>query len=172
AAALALAAGRGLPVLCVDPGPLRARLQEAAQRQLVDFLRSHQVDLVCLAGFMRIIGGVLLDAYPAAILNIHPSLLPSFPGLDAPRQALEHGVKTSGCTVHLVDAGVDSGPIVVQAAVPVHDDDTRDTLAARILEREHEIYPRAVRLWAERRLQIEGRRVRIAPDPVATPPGE
>jgi phosphoribosylglycinamide formyltransferase-1 len=159
--ALGLAAAFGLPTLLVDPGPRRGRLSGAAEARLVDFLRAHRVDLVCLAGFMRIVGAVLLDAYSGAILNVHPSLLPSFPGLEAQRQALDRGVKVSGCTVHLVDAVVDSGPIVLQAAVRVREDDTPESLAARILEREHEIYPRAVRLWAEGRLHVEGRRVRI-----------
>ncbi|UCE02176.1 MAG: phosphoribosylglycinamide formyltransferase [Candidatus Latescibacterota bacterium] len=149
----------GLPTCCVESSKRRGRLPREAESEIVTFLRSHAVDLVCLAGFMRIIGEALLEAFPGAILNIHPSLLPSFPGLDAQRQALEHGAKVSGCTVHLVDAGVDSGPIVLQAVVPVRDDDTAATLAARILEHEHEIYPRAVRLWAAGRLRVEGRRV-------------
>ena len=153
----------GLAALCVDPGPRRGRLAAAAEAEIVRFLRAERVDLVCLAGFMRIVGAELLRAFPGAVLNIHPSLLPSFPGLEAQRQALEHGAKMTGCTVHLVDAGVDTGPIILQAAVPVHEEDTPATLAARILEQEHELYARAVRLWAEGRLQIEGRRVRILP---------
>jgi phosphoribosylglycinamide formyltransferase-1 len=157
--ALQRARGFGLPTSCVDSGKRRGRLPPEAEAEIVTFLGSHGVGLVCLAGFMRIIGKPLLEAFPGAILNIHPSLLPSFPGLEAQRQALEHGAKVSGCTVHLVDAGVDSGPIVLQAVVPVRDDDTAATLAARILEREHEIYPRAVRLWAAGRLRVEGRRV-------------
>ena len=164
AGALAIADRHGIPSLVIDPGPRRARLAEAAERGIVNALRAHGVDLVCLAGFMRIVGPILLDAFPRAVLNIHPSLLPSFPGLEAQRQALGHGVKVSGCTVHLVDAGVDSGPIVLQAPVAVLDDDTPETLAARILEREHEIYARAVRLWAQGRLRVEGRRVVILPE--------
>jgi phosphoribosylglycinamide formyltransferase-1 len=110
----------------------------------------------------------VLAAYPGAVLNVHPALLPSFPGLEAQRQAWAHGVKVSGCTVHFVDAGVDTGPIVLQAAVAVHDEDTPETLAARILEREHAIYPEAVRLWAAGRLRVEGRRVRVLPDSMET----
>jgi phosphoribosylglycinamide formyltransferase-1 len=168
AAALQIAAHHAVSALVVDAGPRRGRLAPAAEERILEVLRDDRVDLVCLAGFMRIVGGALLDAWPAAVLNVHPSLLPSFPGLEAPRQALQHGVKVSGCTVHLVDAGVDSGPIVLQASVPVHDDDTPETLAARILEREHDLYPRAVRLWAEGRLRLEGRRVRIEPETQAS----
>lgn len=162
--ALERARGFGLATLCVDPGARRGRLAAPAEAEIVQFLRAERVDLVCLAGFMRIVGAPLLDAFPSAVLNIHPSLLPSFPGLDAQRQALEHGAKVSGCTVHLVDAGIDSGPILLQVAVPVLDADTVETLSARILEREHELYPRAVRLWAAGSLRIEGRRV-LARDP-------
>lgn len=157
--ALRRARALGLSTRHVDPGPRRGRLSHDAEAHIVAYLRQQLVDLVCLAGFMRILGPALLEEFPGAILNIHPSLLPSFPGLDAQRQALEHGVKVSGCTVHLVDAGVDSGPIVAQAAVPVREDDTRETLAARILEQEHRIYPQAVRLWAAGNLRVRGRRV-------------
>lgn len=159
ARALQLAAAWGLPTLWVEPGSARARLPRAREEQIVAFLHAQGVDLVCLAGFMRILGAPLLDAFPRAILNIHPALLPSFPGLEAQRQALEHGVKIAGCTVHFVDAGVDTGPIIAQAAVPVHEDDSAATLAARILAEEHRIYPRAVHLWAAGRLQVVGRRV-------------
>ena len=158
---LQLATRLGVPSRCIDPGTRHARLPEAVETQIASELRARRVDLVCLAGFMRIIGAPLLTAFPHAILNIHPSLLPSFPGLAAPRQALEHGVKLAGCTVHFVDAGVDSGPIVLQACVPVHEDDSEATLAARILEQEHQIYARAVRLWAEGRLQVRGRRAHV-----------
>jgi phosphoribosylglycinamide formyltransferase-1 len=168
AGALAIAARHGIPAHAIDPGPRRSRLGDEAEGRAVEILREHGVGLVCLAGFMRIVGHVLLDAFPGAILNVHPSLLPSFPGLEAQRQALAHGVKVSGCTVHFVDAGVDAGPIVLQATVPVQDDETPETLAARILEREHVIYPEAVRLFAAGRLQVEGRRVRVLPEPVAT----
>ena len=127
-------------------------------RALVRELTTRDVSLVCLAGFMRIVGAPLLDAYPNRIVNIHPSLLPAFPGVDAQRQAFEHGVKVTGVTVHLVDSGLDSGPIVLQRAVPVQDDDTRDTLAARILVEEHRLLPEAVRLILDGGWHIEGRR--------------
>jgi phosphoribosylglycinamide formyltransferase 1 len=169
--ALVVASQYGIPAQIVDPGPRRARLAEAAETTLVAGLRAQNVDLVCLAGFMRIVGPALLTAYPGAILNIHPSLLPSFPGLDAQAQALAAGVKVSGCTVHFVDAGIDTGPIVLQAAVPVLDDDTATTLAARILAEEHRLYAEAVHLWAEGRLVIDGRRVRIRPAGPSVLPG-
>jgi phosphoribosylglycinamide formyltransferase-1 len=161
AGALAVAARYGIPSVLVEPGPKRGRLAAAAELEIVAALQEAGVNLVCLAGFMRIVGQRILDAFPGAILNVHPSLLPSFPGLDAQGQALAHGVKVTGCTVHFVDAGIDSGPIVLQAAVPVLDDDTTETLAARILEREHALYPEAVRRWASGRLTIDGRRVRL-----------
>lgn len=129
--------------------------------EIVKVLKEYQVDLVCLAGYMRIVGPVLLEHYQERMMNIHPALLPSFPGLHAQRQALEHGVKISGATVHFVDEGCDTGPIIVQAAVPVLEDDTEETLSARILEQEHKIYPQAIKLFAEGRLVIEGRRVKI-----------
>ena len=119
------------------------------------------MELVCLAGYMRLLSASFVAAFRGRILNIHPSLLPAFPGLHAQRQALAHGVKVSGATVHLVDEGLDSGPIVLQAAVPVRDDDTEETLAARILAEEHRLYPEAIRLFAEGRLEVAGRRVRI-----------
>lgn len=121
-------------------------------------LKARGVSLVCLAGFMRLIGSPLLEAFPDAILNIHPSLLPSFPGVDAPAQALAHGVKVSGVTVHLVNGELDGGPIVSQAAVPVHDDDTAETLAQRILAQEHRLYPEAVRLVLAGGWRVDGRR--------------
>ncbi len=121
-------------------------------------LRSRDVGLVCLAGFMRLVGAPLLDAFPNRVLNIHPSLLPSFPGLDAQRQAIEHGVRVSGATVHLVTAELDGGPIILQSAVPVLDDDTPDTLAARILIEEHRIYPEAIRIVLDGKWTLAGRR--------------
>jgi len=127
---------------------------------LAEILRARQVDLVCLAGYMRVVGPGLLKAFPDRILNIHPSLLPAFPGLDAQRQALDHGVQVSGATVHLVTDGLDDGPIVVQAAVPVEPDDTVDTLAARILAEEHRIYPEAIGKVLAGGWTIEGRRFR------------
>ena len=170
APALQIAARFGIPSCVVDPGSRRGRMSDEAERRVVEILREQGVRLVCLAGFMRLVGSRLLEAFPGAILNVHPSLLPSFPGLEAQRRALEHGVKVTGCTVHLVDSGVDSGPIVLQAALEVREEDTPESLAARILEREHEIYPEAVRLWAAGRLRLEGRRVRVLPEPVATRP--
>lgn len=127
--------------------------------EIVKTLKEHKVDLVCLAGYMRIVGEVLLEHFQGKMINIHPSLLPSFPGLHAQRQALEHGVKVSGATVHFVDAGCDTGPIILQTAVPVLENDTEETLSARILEQEHKIYPQAIKLFAEGKLKMEGRKV-------------
>jgi len=155
AGALEIARDNHIATQVVAETARRGRLSSEHEQQLVDFMRQHEVDLVCLAGFMRIIRGPLLEAYPRAILNIHPSLLPSFPGLDAAGQALRHGVRIAGCTVHFVDAGIDSGPILMQAAVAVLSDDTADSLAARILEQEHRIYPEAVSLWASGRVQFD-----------------
>ncbi len=128
---------------------------------LVKELQDRRVELVCLAGFMRIITPTLIHAFPGRILNIHPALLPSFPGLHVQKAALEHGVRFSGCTVHFVDEGMDTGPIIIQAVVPVLDNDTEDSLSARILRQEHKIYSRAIQLYAEGRLRVEGRRVRV-----------
>ncbi len=139
--------------------PSKGLEREVYDRQVVAALREKQVDLVCLAGFMRLLSPYFIAAFPSRILNIHPSLLPAFPGLEAQRQALEYGVKWSGCTVHIVDENLDAGPIVTQAVVPVLDDDTLETLADRILEEEHRIYSEAVRLVLEGRFRIEGRRV-------------
>jgi phosphoribosylglycinamide formyltransferase 1 len=133
--------------------------REIYDRQLIAELCAARVDLVCLAGYMRILSGHFIRHFSGRILNIHPSLLPAFPGLDAQHQALQHGVKYSGCTVHFVDEGVDSGPILKQAVVPVLDDDTAETLAARILEQEHRIYSEAIALALSGRYRIEGRRV-------------
>jgi phosphoribosylglycinamide formyltransferase-1 len=129
---------------------------------LVKELRERNVDLVCLAGFMRIITPVLIRAFPNRILNIHPSLLPAFPGLHVQKKALNHGVKFSGCTVHFVDEGMDTGPIIIQAVVPILDSDTEDSLSERILKQEHKIYSRAIQLFVEGRLKIEGRRVLVS----------
>jgi len=141
--------------------------QEYARREdydarLVAELRARGVELVCLAGFMRMVTPVLLSAFAQRVLNIHPSLLPAFPGMNGVRQALRAGVRVSGCTVHLVDEGTDSGPIVIQAAVPVLEGDTEESLAARILVQEHRIYPRAIQLFAEGRVQVDGRRVLVS----------
>jgi len=132
--------------------------RDAYDRAVVEVLRARGVDLVCLAGFLRLVGAPLLEAYPQRILNIHPSLLPAFPGLEAQRQALAHGVRLTGATVHLVTAELDGGPIVLQAAVPVLDEDTVDTLSARILVEEHRLYPEAIRLMLDGSWSVEGRR--------------
>lgn len=164
AGALDRARSAGVPAELLPHGafPDRASFDAA----LLDRLRAHRVELVCLAGFMRLLSPSFVAAYRGRVLNIHPSLLPSFPGLHAQRQALQAGVKITGVTVHLVDEGLDTGPIVAQTAVPVHDDDTEESLAARIRAEEHRIYPRAVGLFA-RGLVIEGRRVRAPGTPAA-----
>lgn len=159
AKALDRARGAGIPAYFVDP--LAYPSKDEYEREIAGILQRHGVELVCLAGYMRIVGRVLLGAYPNRIMNIHPALLPSFPGLHGQRQALEYGVKYSGCTVHFVDEGVDTGPIIIQAAVPVLENDTEETLSQRILEQEHRIYPEAIKLFSEGRLVIEGRRVRV-----------
>jgi phosphoribosylglycinamide formyltransferase-1 len=146
----------GIPAVFRDH---RGKKREDFDAEIVDILRAHEVDLVCLAGFMRLLSPIFIRAFPGRILNIHPALLPAFPGTDAQRQAWEHGAKVSGATVHIVDEGLDSGPIVAQEAVKVRSTDTPETLAARILEVEHCLYPRAVRLMLEGRCRVEGRRV-------------
>jgi phosphoribosylglycinamide formyltransferase-1 len=157
-----LAKQRGLNALVLAS---RGLDREVFDRQLVDELHKHSVDLVCLAGYMRILSGYFIREFPLRILNIHPSLLPSFPGLDAQHQALEHGARFSGCTVHFVDEGLDSGPIVRQAVVPVLDSDTVDSLSARILNEEHRIYSEAISLVLSGNFRIDGRRVvRTAPN--------
>jgi phosphoribosylglycinamide formyltransferase-1 len=138
--------------------PSKGKEREAFDREVVAALREFQVDLVCLAGFMRILSHYFIREFPGRILNIHPALLPCFPGVEAQKQALDYGVKFTGCTVHIVDEGVDTGPIVCQAVVPVLDDDTAETLAARILKEEHRIYSEAVCLLLGDRIRIEGRR--------------
>lgn len=147
---------RGIAAVCI---PSRGLEREEYDRQVVARLREEKVDLVCLAGFMRLLSGYFVEQFPNRILNIHPSLLPSFPGLEAQSQALEHGVRVTGCTVHFVDARLDAGPIIVQAAVPVEDDDTEQTLSARILQEEHRIYTEAINLVLSGKFRIEGRRV-------------
>jgi phosphoribosylglycinamide formyltransferase-1 len=144
--------------------------RSAYDRALAVLLKSQGVDLVCLAGYMRRVGAPLLDAFPNRILNIHPSLLPAFPGLDAQRQALEHGVRVTGATVHLVTAALDAGPIVAQAAVPVLDHDTVETLSARVLVEEHRLYPEAIQIVLDGRWLIEGRRFVSSPQPPAPSP--
>jgi len=153
---LEIARERGLPVLCI---PSKDIPREEYDRLLVAELKSRHVDLVCLAGFMRLLTAEFCQAFPLRILNIHPSLLPAFPGLDAQKQALEHGVKISGCTVHFVDPQLDAGPIILQAAVPVLENDTPDSLSARILAEEHRIYSEAIAIVSADRWRIEGRRV-------------
>lgn len=157
AAGLQRAADAGVEALVLEPRRFSDRA--AYDAGLAAALVSRGVDLVCLAGYMRIVGSALLDAFPSRVLNIHPSLLPAFPGLDAQRQALHYGVKVSGATVHLVSPGLDDGPIVLQAAVPVYDDDSVESLAARILSEEHRIYPAAIQFVLDGRWTIVGRRV-------------
>jgi phosphoribosylglycinamide formyltransferase 1 len=139
--------------------PSKGLEREAYDRQVVGVLQEHRVDLVCLAGYMRLLSPYFVASYPQRILNIHPSLLPSFPGLESQRQALEYGVKFAGCTVHFVDENLDAGPIILQASVPVRDDDTEATISARILAEEHRVYSEAVRIVLEGKYKIEGRRV-------------
>jgi phosphoribosylglycinamide formyltransferase-1 len=153
---LARAKDMGLPTRFI---PSKGKEREAFDREVVAVLREFQVDLVCLAGFMRILSPYFIREFPRRILNIHPALLPAFPGVDAQKQALEYGVKYTGCTVHIVDEGVDTGPIVCQAVVPVLDDDTVETLSARILKEEHRVYSEAVCLLLEEEVRFEGRRV-------------
>jgi len=159
--ALERARRHGIPAIHLDHRLFAGR--EAYDNAVVDSLREYVVELVALAGFMRIISPVLIDAFPNAIMNIHPALLPSFPGLHPQRQALDHGVKIAGCTIHFVDAGTDTGPIICQAAVPVLDVDTEESLSARILVEEHRLYPLAVKLFAGGKLTVDGRRVIVKP---------
>lgn len=154
-----IARAHGIEAVVLDARDYPGR--EAHEKAVIAALDERGVGLVCLAGYMRLLSGAFVKHFEGRLLNIHPSLLPAFPGLHVQRQALEHGVKIAGATVHFVDEGVDTGPIVGQAAVPVCEDDTEDTLADRILAEEHRIYPEAIRLFAEGRLRIEGRRVRI-----------
>jgi phosphoribosylglycinamide formyltransferase-1 len=156
AAGLTRARAAGLTTRVVNARDYASR--DAYDAALAAILRQHEVDLVCLAGYMRLVGPALLDAFPDRVVNIHPSLLPAFPGLEAQRQALEHGVRLSGATVHLVTPELDNGPIVLQAAVPVLDGDTPETLAARILVEEHRIYPAAIGLLLKGGWRVEGRR--------------
>ena len=156
AAGLERARAAGIEAICMPHRAFATR--DDYDRALVKELRARDVGLVCLAGFMRLVGAPLIEAFPNRILNIHPSLLPAFPGLDAQTQAIEHGVKVSGATVHLVTAELDGGPIIVQRAVPVMTGDNAETLAARILEEEHRAYPEAVRMILEGGWRVEGRR--------------
>lgn len=146
-----------LPTAVLDHKAFSSR--EAYDQTVVDLLRARGVELVVLAGFMRLLSPVFVKAYSNRIMNIHPALLPSFPGLNVQKKAVEHGVRFSGCTVHFVNEDCDEGPIIIQAVVPVFPDDTETSLAARILKQEHKIYPRAIQLYSEGRLRIEGRKV-------------
>ncbi|HLZ53003.1 MAG TPA: phosphoribosylglycinamide formyltransferase [Verrucomicrobiae bacterium] len=150
---------RNLPARFIPPGKFRTKLDEDAERAFVGALQAAKVDLVVLAGFMRVLKGDFLRAFEGRIVNIHPSLLPSFPGLEAWKQALDHGVRVTGCTVHFVDAGVDAGPIIGQQTVPVLDNDTPDSLIQRIHGAEHELYPRCVAAIARGEISVVGRRV-------------
>ncbi len=153
---LEIARGMGLKAVCI---PSKGLKREEFDCRVVALLKESQVDLVCLAGFMRLLSAYFVEQFPNRILNIHPALLPSFPGLDGQQQALEHGVKFTGCTVHFVDAGLDSGPIVAQAVVPVNDDDTLALLAARILSEEHRLYTEAINIVLSGKFRTKGRRV-------------
>jgi len=157
--------GRGIAVEVIDAPTHRARLGEAAELDAVARLRTHDVDTVLLAGFMRILSNLFLEAYPGRVLNLHPSLLPAFPGLDAIARAHRHGVRVTGCTVHLVSEGIDEGPILAQRAVTIGDDDALDAVEARVHAAEHALYPETVRAFLTRPFAIEGRRVRwLAPE--------
>ena len=161
AGALKTARDLGIETAIVDCGPKRGSMSPESSERMAALCRERGVGLVCLAGFMRIVKGTLLDEYEKRMINIHPALLPSFKGLHGQGQALDYGVRYSGCTVHFVDKGVDTGPIILQSVVPVRQDDTEESLSERILREEHKIYPEAVKLVAEGRVRIEGRRVFI-----------
>lgn len=154
---LVRARNHGIPTEVLDHRSFDSR--EAFDARLAEILLSYGAELVCLAGFMRVVTPVFLRAFPGRVMNIHPALLPSFPGTHGPRDALRYGVRFSGCTVHFLDEGVDTGPIIAQAVVPVYEDDTEETLAARILSEEHRIYPMAIRLFLEGKLTVSGRTV-------------
>lgn len=156
---LTRARNHGIPIEILDHKAYPSR--EAFDQAVVDLLRSHGVELVVLAGFMRLLSPVFIKAYSNQIMNIHPALLPSFPGLHVQKKALDHGVRFAGCTVHFVNEECDEGPIVIQAVVPVFANDSEESLAARILKQEHRIYPRAIQLYAEGRLHVSGRRVLV-----------
>jgi phosphoribosylglycinamide formyltransferase-1 len=155
---LEIARARGIPLRVIASAGME---RDAYDKLLIEELRTHEVDLVCLAGFMRLLSTNVIRAFPNRVLNIHPSLLPAFTGLDAQRQALEYGVRITGCTVHFVDEFLDSGPIIIQSAVPVLEADTVESLSARILAQEHLIYPKAIGYIADGRVTVEGRRVLI-----------
>jgi len=158
--ALERARNHGVPAVHIKPADYRGK--EEYEKAVTDCLRENRAELVVLAGYMRIVGEVLLGEYPNRIMNIHPALLPSFPGAHGQRDAVEYGVRYSGCTVHFVDGGMDTGPIILQEVVPVLQDDDEDSLAARILKEEHKVYSRAIQLFAEGKLRVEGRKVCIS----------
>jgi len=172
AQALERARRHGLTDVFLDPKPFAGQpdSREAYDRAILDILKKYDVELIALAGYMKIVTPVLIGAYPNRIMNIHPALLPAFPGLEVQKKAIEWGVKITGCTVHFVTEGVDEGPIIIQAAVPVLEGDSADTVTARILAEEHRIYPRAIQLYAEGRLRVEGRRVRVTGASNPAPP--
>lgn len=159
ARALERARAAGIPAVVLRPRDFPGRAEH--DRAVAAAIEAHRIGLICLAGYMRLLGPDFVALHRGRIINVHPALLPAFPGLDVQRQAIEHGVKVTGCTVHFVDEGLDSGPIIVQRAVPVLEGDTVETLSARILEQEHLAYVEAIRLFAAGRLRIEGRRVRV-----------
>ncbi len=161
AGAVDIARANGIEAIVVDCGPRKGSMTPESSSAMAALCRDRKIGLVCLAGFMRIVKGELLDLYSGRMLNIHPALLPSFKGLDGQRQAFEYGVRVSGCTVHFVDKGIDTGPIILQKVVGIEAGDTVESLSAKILEQEHRAYPEAVRLYAEDRLEIDGRRVLI-----------
>lgn len=152
----------GIPAGFVSAAPFKTKLEGEGERRYVEVLRRYGADVVALAGFMRIIKRGMLDAFPNRILNIHPALLPAFPGMESWKQALDYGAKVAGCTVHFVDAGTDTGPIILQKVVPVLDNDTASSLHARIQEQEHIAFPEALQLMADGRLRVDGRRVRLS----------
>lgn len=157
--ALVRAEKHHIPCVVIKHSDFESR--EDFDRKMVDVLNSLCIDLVVMAGFMKVLTPLFLNAFPMRIMNIHPAILPAFPGVHAQKRAADYGVRFSGCTVHFADEGVDSGPIIIQAIVPAYDDDTEDTLAARILKEEHRIYPQAIQFYAEGRIEVIGRKVRI-----------
>lgn len=157
--ALTRAKKHGIPIVIHENNGFANRQEYDART--VDILKSHNVDLVVLAGFMRILTNTMIDAFPNAIINIHPALLPSFPGLHAQQQALDYGVRYTGCTVHFVDCGTDTGPIILQSVVPVEQDDTEESLSAKIQKEEHSVFPAAIKLISQGRIKVEGRKVHI-----------
>ena len=148
-----------IPAVLIEQGDFKNR--EGFDRKMIEVLNSYSVELVAMAGFMRVLSPAFLKAFPMRVINIHPAILPSFPGLHGQQQAFDYGVKFSGCSVHFADEGVDTGPIIIQAVVPVYDDDTEDSLSERILKEEHKIYSQAIQLYAEGKLEVVGRKVRV-----------